>query len=114
MSAGGWWASHLRPRDVFIWGTVALLLGLAALVLATRRETDEAATLVSLILGAVSTLGGYYQGQKDADAAHGRVRATQGALTELQGELRRLREELGDAKGELDSALPLLEENGKG
>lgn len=110
MAAQGWWSAHLRPRDVFIWGSVILLVGLAALVWLTRRDAGEASTLLSLILGAVSTLGGYYQGHKDADAANDRVRAAEAALLEMQAEFRRVREELAAAKGVMASAMPLLDE----
>lgn len=113
MSGHGWWATHLRPRDVFIWGSVLLLVGLAALVWLTRRDAGEASTLLSLILGAVSTLGGYYQGHKDADAANDRLRGAEAALLAMQEEFRQVREELAEAKGALASAVPLLEENGK-
>ena len=113
MTRDGWWAAHLRPRDLFIWGAVTLLLALAALVWLTRRETGEASTLFSLILGAVTTLGGYYQGHKDAEDAHARVRDAEAALTDLQAEFRLAREELTKAKGALTSALPLIDENAK-
>lgn len=110
----GWWSAHLRPRDVFIWGAVTLLVSLAGLVWLTRRETGEASTLLSLILGAVTTLGGYYQGHKDAEEANARVRDQEAALLEVQDEFRRIREELSEAKGELRAALPLLDEHGNG
>lgn len=111
MDSAGWSAAHLRPRDVFIWGAVTLLVLLAGLVWVTRRETGEASTLLSLILGAVSTLGGYYQGHKDAEAADARVRAAEEALRQMQGELRRMREELAEAKGTLSASVGLLDED---
>ena len=113
MRERGWGSLHLRPRDVFIWGSVALLLGLAALVWLTRREDEDPSTLLSLILGGVSTLGGYYQGHKDADAANERVRAAEAALLEMQAEFRSVREELALAKGALGAAVPALDENGE-
>ena len=111
MRERGWGTAHLRPRDVFIWGSVALLLALAGLVWLTRREGEDPSTLLSLILGGVSTLGGYYQGHKDADDANDRVRAAEAALLEMQAEFRSVREELALAKGALDVALPALDED---
>lgn len=107
----GWWSTYLRPRDVFIWGTVCLLLGLAALVWTTRGASDDVLATLSLIMGGVGTLGGYYQGHKGADEAQARTDAAEATLQELQRELRRAREALADANAELHNAWPLVDKD---
>lgn len=89
---------------------MTLLLALAALVWCTRRVGEDVVALLSLILGAVSTLGGYYQGHREAEEANARAAAAGDAVREVQEELRRAREELAEAKAALTAIVPLLAE----
>lgn len=110
---GAWCHAHLRPRDVFLWTAILLMLTLGALIWMTRREGEEVSTMLSLIFGGVSTLGGYYHGQKEADEAHARLRIAETHLLEMQAELGRVREELSRAQGMLAAASPVLDEKEK-
>jgi hypothetical protein len=74
-----------------------MLLTLAAIVWVTRRDTDSTATVLSLVIGACTTLGGYYQGNRDADRATEREAIAKSAATQLLNELRRARESLEEA-----------------
>lgn len=98
-----WWREHVRPRDVFIWGAVTSLLTLAGIVWVTRTAADRVETVLSLLFGAVTTLGGYYQGNRDADRASEREAGARKSLFALQQEIRLAHEKVAGTLAQLDA-----------
>ena len=114
----GWFREHLRPRDAFIAFSTLLLaaLGLAVWTLGEARDDAFRERALTGIVTVISTLGGYYLGNRDRERAveRGDLEATRAArlmeeLTRARGVVDRLEDELAQAA---DTARGLMDDAG--
>ena len=91
----GWVTEHLRPRDVFILAAIGLL-AILGLVVWTQGAVDSAfrSQVMTGVLTAMTTLAGYYLGNRNSEKASERADEAQRLLAKVREELASTRKEL--------------------
>lgn len=101
-----WWASHVRPRDLFVVFATVLLAILAVVVWTAASEVSDQAR-AGVVGGIVTTFGtliGYYLGNRGAESAAEEAERARARASRLDAEVNeakalaaRLRAMLGEA-----------------